>query len=253
MDIISRESGYSTSACDKIIRELIKLGWIGRIKQYGKPSKLFVYMDYMATEETKKEILDAKKKAKLEFTAKMKELKDRKKLTNLQNQNDKDLQNQNGTNLQNLSGSIYQQQLPTTITNKKAGEEKKSNVNNHEGKEIEQSTKALPPSPVYTSSELLGRSEEFIQRIGFGFTKNPRNILDAIYRQLPEDYQIKEDPKDIELVKSAVNLLSSKRFISNFLWRFSTVRITEFAANSSELAERVEAYSVSNARRAVSS
>ena len=201
MDIISKESGYSVSACDKIIRELIKLGWIGRIKQYGKPSKLFVYMDYMATEETKKEILEAKKKAKLEFTAKMKELKERKKLTNLQNQNE--------TNLQNLSGSIYQQQLPTTITNKKVGEEKKSNMNNHEGKEIEQSTKALPPSPVYTSSELLGRSEEFIQRIGFGFTRNPRNILDAIYKQLPEDYQIKEDPKDIELVKSAINQYDS--------------------------------------------
>ena len=69
--------------------------------------------------------------------------------------------------------------------------------------------KDLPPSPVYTSSELLGKSEEFIQRIGFGFTRNPRNILDAIYKQLPEDYQIKEDPKDIELVKSAINQYNS--------------------------------------------
>lgn len=68
---------------------------------------------------------------------------------------------------------------------------------------------ALPPSPVYTSSQLLGKSEEFIQRIGFGFTRNPRNILDAIYKQLPEDYQIKEDPKDIELVKSAINQYES--------------------------------------------
>jgi hypothetical protein len=69
--------------------------------------------------------------------------------------------------------------------------------------------KDLPPPPVYTSSELLGRSEEFIQRIGFGFTRNPRNILDAIYKQLLEDYQIKEDPKDIELVKSAINQYES--------------------------------------------
>jgi hypothetical protein len=68
---------------------------------------------------------------------------------------------------------------------------------------------ALPQSPVYSSKELLGKSEEFIQKIGFGFTKNPRNILDAIYKQLPEDYQIKEDPKDIELVKSAVNQYES--------------------------------------------
>ena len=69
--------------------------------------------------------------------------------------------------------------------------------------------KDLPQSPVYSSKELLGKSEEFIQRIGFGFTRNPRNILDAIYKQLPEDYQIKEDPKDIELVKSAVNQYES--------------------------------------------
>jgi hypothetical protein len=68
---------------------------------------------------------------------------------------------------------------------------------------------ALPQSPVYSSKELLGKSEEFIQKIGFGFTRNPRNILDAIYKQLPEDYQIKEDPKDIELVKSAVNQYES--------------------------------------------
>lgn len=68
---------------------------------------------------------------------------------------------------------------------------------------------ALPQSPVYSSKELLGKSEEFIQRIGFGFTRNPRNILDAIYKQLPEDYQIKEDPKDIELVRSAVNQYES--------------------------------------------
>lgn len=69
--------------------------------------------------------------------------------------------------------------------------------------------KDLPPSPVYTSNQLLGKSEEFIQKIGFGFTRNPRNILDAIYKQLPEDYQIKEDPKDIELVKSAINQYES--------------------------------------------
>lgn len=69
--------------------------------------------------------------------------------------------------------------------------------------------KDLPQSPVYTSSELLGKSEEFIQKIGFGFTRNPRHILDAIYKQLPEDYQIKEDPKDIELVKSAINQYDS--------------------------------------------
>lgn len=72
-----------------------------------------------------------------------------------------------------------------------------------------QTLQTLPHSPVYSSEQLLGKSNEFIQRIGFGFTRNPRHILDAIYKQLPEDYQIKEDPKDIELVKSAINQYDS--------------------------------------------
>ena len=69
--------------------------------------------------------------------------------------------------------------------------------------------KDLTPSPIYSSEQLLGRSNEFIQKIGFGFTRNPRHILDAIYKHLPEDYQVKEDPKDIELVKSAISQYDS--------------------------------------------
>lgn len=66
-----------------------------------------------------------------------------------------------------------------------------------------------PPQVVARVEDLLTTSNQFIQSIGFGFTRNPRNILDAIYKQLPEDYQIKEDPKDIELVKSAINQYDS--------------------------------------------
>jgi len=73
----------------------------------------------------------------------------------------------------------------------------------------QQKTENLPPSPIYSSEQLLGRSNEFIQKIGFGFTRNPRHILDAIYKHLPEDYQVKEDPKDIELVKSAISQYDS--------------------------------------------
>ena len=69
--------------------------------------------------------------------------------------------------------------------------------------------KDFPPSPIYSSEQLLGRSNEFIQKIGFGFTRNPRHILDAIYKHLPEDYQVKEDPKDIELVRSAITQYDS--------------------------------------------
>ena len=59
----------------------------------------------------------------------------------------------------------------------------------------QQKTENLPPSPIYSSEQLLGRSNEFIQKIGFGFTNNPRHVLDSIYKHLPEDYQVKEDPK----------------------------------------------------------
>ena len=69
--------------------------------------------------------------------------------------------------------------------------------------------KDLPPSPIYSSEQLLGRSNEFIQKIGFGFTNNPRHVLDSIYKHLPEDYQVKEDPKDIELVRSAIQQYNS--------------------------------------------
>lgn len=74
----------------------------------------------------------------------------------------------------------------------------------------QQKPEDLPPSPI-TSEQLLGRSNEFIQKIGFGFTNNPRHVLDSIYKHLPEDYQVKEDPKDIELVKSAIQQYNSSQ------------------------------------------
>ena len=78
-----------------------------------------------------------------------------------------------------------------------------------EYQENEEKTENLPPSPIYSSEQLLGRSNEFIQKIGFGFTSNSRHVLDSIYKHLPEDYQVKEDPKDIELVKSAIQQYNS--------------------------------------------
>lgn len=75
----------------------------------------------------------------------------------------------------------------------------------------QQKTENFPPSPIYSSEQLLGKSNEFIQKIGFGFTNNPRHVLDSIYKHLPKDYQVKEDPKDIELVKSAINQYNSSQ------------------------------------------
>jgi len=66
-----------------------------------------------------------------------------------------------------------------------------------------------PPTIVARVEDLLVTSNQFIQSIGFGFTKNPRHILDAIYKQLPPDYQVKEDPKDIELIRSAIQQYDS--------------------------------------------
>lgn len=75
----------------------------------------------------------------------------------------------------------------------------------------QQKTENFPPPSIYTSEQLLGKSNEFIQKIGFGFTNNPRHVLDSIYKHLPPDYQVKEDSKDIELVKSAINQYNSSQ------------------------------------------
>jgi hypothetical protein len=61
----------------------------------------------------------------------------------------------------------------------------------------------------YSVEKLLDKSYNFLQYAGFGFTKNPRHILDRIYKMLPADYQVKEDAKDPEIIKQAIEKFES--------------------------------------------
>lgn len=54
--------------------------------------------------------------------------------------------------------------------------------------------------PKLTIESLLEASEDFLGRVGIGFDNNPRRILNLIYNQLPKDFVIKEDSKDVEIL-----------------------------------------------------
>lgn len=275
IDVIANHAGYSTSATDKAIRELIKLGWVGRIKQFGRPSKLFVYSDYISDSKIREDYLNGKKQASQEFAEKIRSKKKDNKLTNLQNLNENDkqnlsesvLQNLNGNDLQNLSENIYKEQLQETITNNNVREEspildtqpiekteqlpkdlahtqkinlpkeyskeehelarmlgfnidealqpedpkqlairtKQEEINNHYLQEIakveqEMNLQSDIIIPKLTIESLLEASEDFLGRVGIGFDNNPRRILNLIYNQLPKDFVIKEDSRDVEIL-----------------------------------------------------
>jgi hypothetical protein len=61
----------------------------------------------------------------------------------------------------------------------------------------------------YSMERFLDKSNNFLQQVGFGFSKNPRYILDQIYKLLPDDYQVKEDAKDTEILKQAIDKFDS--------------------------------------------
>jgi hypothetical protein len=61
----------------------------------------------------------------------------------------------------------------------------------------------------YSVEKLLEKSNNFLQQVGFGFSKNPRYILDQIYKLLPDDYQVKEDAKDTDILKQAIEKFES--------------------------------------------
>jgi hypothetical protein len=61
----------------------------------------------------------------------------------------------------------------------------------------------------YSMERLLEKSNNFLQQVGFGFSKNPRYILDQIYKLLPDDYQVKEDAKDTDILKQAIEKFES--------------------------------------------
>jgi hypothetical protein len=83
----------------------------------------------------------------------------------------------------------------------------KETIPNHR----EQRTELAHTSKIesYSMEKLLEKSNNFLQQVGFGFSKNPRYILDQIYKLLPDDYQVKEDAKDVEILKQAIEKFES--------------------------------------------
>ena len=81
---------------------------------------------------------------------------------------------------------------------------KQEEINNHYLQEIakvqqEHNLQSDIMIPKLTIESLLEASEDFLGRVGIGFN-NPRQILNLIYNQLPKDFVIKEDSKDVEIL-----------------------------------------------------
>lgn len=197
---ISQKTGISISKVFKDVKSLISLGCL-RIVKKGNKNDPHTYQIVNITEELpQREHLKNNKGVTLEETGccpmgnssvtleVTEELPQRK---------------QQKKEIKEINGEI--KEIPPEVQ-RDIEENERLLAIHRQPKQIKDS---LPPSPVYSSDQLLGKSEEFIQKIGFGFTRNPRHILDAIYRELPSDYQIKEDSKDLELVKSAINQYDS--------------------------------------------
>jgi hypothetical protein len=82
---------------------------------------------------------------------------------------------------------------------------KQEEINNHYSMEIARVEQELNLQsdiiiPKLTIESLLETSESFLGRVGIGFDNNPRRILNLIYNQLPKDFVIKEDSKDVEIL-----------------------------------------------------
>jgi hypothetical protein len=63
--------------------------------------------------------------------------------------------------------------------------------------------------PKLSIDSLLTASEDFLGRVGIGFDNNPRRILNLIYKQLPKDFVIKEDSKDVEILGDMIRKYTS--------------------------------------------
>jgi hypothetical protein len=65
--------------------------------------------------------------------------------------------------------------------------------------------------PKLSIGSLLEASEDFLGRVGIGFDNNPRRILNLIYNQLPKDFVIKEDSKDVEILGDMIKKYMASR------------------------------------------
>ena len=103
------------------------------------------------------------------------------------------------------------EELPQREQQKKEIKEIKCEIKEIVPNHREQTTELAHTSKIesYSMEKLLDKSYNFLQYAGFGFTKNPRHILDRIYKMLPADYQVKEDAKDPEIIKQAIEKFES--------------------------------------------
>lgn len=65
--------------------------------------------------------------------------------------------------------------------------------------------------PKLSTGSLLKASEDFLRRIGIGFDHSPRRILNLIYKNLPSDFVIKEDSKDVEILGDMIKKYMASR------------------------------------------
>jgi len=111
-----------------------------------------------------------------------------------------------------ILGQIGVTECPTLNTNRRIN--KNCEIKSEPTQETlhrEQRTDLVHTSKIesYSVEKLLEKSNNFLQQVGFGFSKNPRYILDQIYKLLPDDYQVKEDTKDTEILKQAIEKFES--------------------------------------------
>jgi hypothetical protein len=111
-----------------------------------------------------------------------------------------------------ILGQIGVTECPTLNTNRRIN--KNCEIKSEPTQEIlhrEQRTELAHTSKIesYSVERLLEKSNNFLQQVGFGFSKNPRYILDQIYKLLPDDYQVKEDAKDVDILKQAIEKFES--------------------------------------------
>ena len=103
------------------------------------------------------------------------------------------------------------EELPQREQQKKEIKEIKCEIKEIIPNHREQRTDLVHTSKIesYSMEKLLEKSNNFLQQVGFGFSKNPRYILDQIYKLLPDDYQVKEDAKDVDILKQAIERFES--------------------------------------------
>jgi DNA-binding Lrp family transcriptional regulator len=111
-----------------------------------------------------------------------------------------------------ILGKVGVTECPTLNTNRRIN--KNCEIKSEPTQETlhrEQKTELAHTSKIesYSMEKLLEKSNNFLQQVGFGFSKNPRYILDQIYKLLPDDYQVKEDAKDVDILKQAIEKFES--------------------------------------------